>query len=84
MSASIEGNRHEPVPWPVEVYPSISSLLSGVSDETSAPISRPIMVAVAPETVSLNAGVMPGIQPQMVGGRYVQVDNWGAVYRPEK
>ena len=42
------------------------------------------MVAVAPETASLNAGVMPGIQPQMVGGRYVQVDSCGAVYRPGK
>jgi hypothetical protein len=36
----------------------------------------------ASKTVSLNTGVIPGSQPQMVGYAYVQMDNCGAPYRP--
>ncbi|MGH7020948.1 MAG: hypothetical protein ACREEY_13765 [Brevundimonas sp.] len=36
----------------------------------------------ASKTVSLNTGVIPGSQPQMIGYAYVQMDNCGAPYHP--
>lgn len=42
------------------------------------------IIGGAAKTVSLSSGVIPRAPPQMIGYSYVQMDNCGALYRPER